>query len=608
MPLPNLQSPPANMDSNLIETVTAEEAENQPDNNVDTTAANNAQNTAYGPLSPTLQSPRPNVPRRFQLPERRRLVDRTVSEGQLKLPASLMKKAASLDKTTSLDADDRPDYFEHHSRDLLPAKGSTGLTNKFLQEVVDILLEYVQNTFDRSCKILDFHYPYELKEKLHLELPDKAENLDQILFDCRNTLKYCVTTGHPRFFNQLSQGLDVVSLAGEWLTATANTNMFTFEIAPAFIMIERTVLKKMREIIGFKDGDGIFCPGGAISNLYAVLAARHKCMPACKRRGLSGMRTLTMFTSEHAHFSIKRAAAISGVGTDNVVLVNVDNRGKMIPEDLEGKVQQTIARGDVPFFVNATGATTVVGAFDPLNAIADICEKYNLWFHVDCAWGGGVLLSRKRRHLLEGIDRADSVTWNPHKMMGITLQCSAIILKEDGLLEDCNSMRATYLFQQDKQYDVSFDTGDKAIQCGRHVDVFKLWLTWRAKGTRGFEAQVNKLIDLAKYLVDKVKAKDGFKLVYEKPEYVNVCFWYIPPSIRQMENKEEQQLLLHKVAPEIKARMMEAGTTMVGYQPLGNNVNFFRMIVSNPASTKADIDYMLDEIERLGKTIEFEES
>ncbi len=132
MPLPNLQSPPANMDSNLIETVTAEEAENQPDNNVDCTAANNMannaqnmQNAAYGPLSPPpygplspppLQSPRPNVPRRFQLPERRRLVDRTVSEGQLKLPASLMKKAASLDKTTSLDADDRPDFFEYHSR------------------------------------------------------------------------------------------------------------------------------------------------------------------------------------------------------------------------------------------------------------------------------------------------------------------------------------------------------------------------------------------------------------------------------------------------------------------------------------------------------------
>ena len=124
MPLPNLQSPltPSNMDSNLIETVTAEEAENQPDNNVDHDAANNAaniaaQHAAYGPLSPPpLQSPRPNVPRRFQLPERRRLVDRTVSEGQLRIPQALMKKAASLDKTTSLDAEDRPDFFEYHSR------------------------------------------------------------------------------------------------------------------------------------------------------------------------------------------------------------------------------------------------------------------------------------------------------------------------------------------------------------------------------------------------------------------------------------------------------------------------------------------------------------
>ncbi|XP_041459026.1 glutamate decarboxylase 1-like isoform X1 [Lytechinus variegatus] len=558
------------------------------------------------------------------LQDRRRLVDRTVSEGQLKIvPVGLRVRSKSTD-----DDSERPDFFELRAKDvmknywlrqtftswwalrstpfaadLLPCKGASGLTAKFLKEMHEILVEYVQESYDRTTKILEFNHPHDLREKLHLELPDKAENLDQILNDCRNTLKYCVHTGHPRFFNQISQGLDIVSMAGEWLTATANTNMFTYEIAPVFVLMERATLKKMREIVGFKDGDGIFAPGGAVCNLYAVLAARHKFFPACKRRGLFGLPNLVMFTSEQSHFSIKRAASILGIGTDNLILVETDDRGRMSAEDFENKVQQAIGRGDKPFFVNATAGTTVVGAYDPINKIADICSKYNLWMHVDAAWGGGALLSRKHRHKLDGVSRADSVTWNPHKMMGITLQCAAVLFREDGLLEDCNSMRAPYLFQQDKHYDVSFDTGDKTIQCGRHVDVFKLWLTWRSKGTRGYEVQINKLFELAQYLVDKIKAREGFELVYDKPELTNVCFWYYPPSLREMENCQEKQLKLHKVAPEIKAMMMNKGTVMVGYQPLGSKVNFFRMIVNNTASTKSDIDFMLDEIERLGKPL-----
>ncbi|XP_071941599.1 glutamate decarboxylase 1-like [Antedon mediterranea] len=497
----------------------------------------------------------------------------------------------------------QPDYFELYARDLLPAKESGELTGKFLKEVTEQLVEYIQGSFERKNKVIDFMQPSELKEKLHLDLPDKAENLDQILLDIKNTLRYCVITGHPRFFNQLSQGCDVISTAGEWVTAAVNTNMFTYEIAPVFTLIEKATLKKMREFIGYKDGEGIFCPGGAISNLYAVLAARQHRLPQCKRMGLKGMPQLVIFTSVDSHFSFMKAAVICGIGADNVIAVNTDERGKMLVSDLDDKIQQASARGDVPFLVNATGGTTVRGSFDPIQSIADVCEKYNIWLHVDAAWGGGVLLSRRHRHLLDGIERADSVTWNPHKIMGVTLQCSAILLKEDGILMETNSMKANYLFQQDKHYDLEYDTGDKAIQCGRHLDVFKLWLMWRAKGTRGLEAQINKLMDLSQYLQDKLLERPGFQMVFNKPEYCNVCFWYVPPSLRGLPDTRENQLRLHKVAPAIKARMMEHGTTMVGYQPLREKVNFFRMITSNPATTKSDIDFLIEEIERLGKDL-----
>uniref|UniRef100_A0A8C5R908 Glutamate decarboxylase 1 n=1 Tax=Leptobrachium leishanense TaxID=445787 RepID=A0A8C5R908_9ANUR len=483
------------------------------------------------------------------------------------------------------------DFSNLYARDLLPAKNGEESTMQFLLEVVDILLNYVKKTFDRSTKVLDFHHPHQLLEGIegfNLELSDNPESLEQILVDCRDTLKYGVRTGHPRFFNQLSTGLDIIGLAGEWLTSTANTNMFTYEIAPVFVLMEQITLRKMREIIGWsaKEGDGIFSPGGAISNMYSIMCARYKYFPEVKTKGMAAVPKLLIFTSEHSHYSMKKAGAALGFGTENVIL----HYGSL-----------RVLQGHVPLYVNATAGTTVYGAFDPIQEIADICEKYNLWLHVDAAWGGGLLMSRRHRHKLNGIERADSVTWNPHKMMGVLLQCSAILLREKGILQGCNQMCAGYLFQPDKQYDISYDTGDKAIQCGRHVDIFKFWLMWKAKGTEGFEAQINKCLELSEYLYSKICNREEFEMVFKgEPEHTNVCFWYIPPSLRGMPNSDERQQKLHKVAPKIKALMMESGTTMVGYQPQGDKANFFRMIISNPAATKSDIDFLIEEIERLG--------
>uniref|UniRef100_A0A8C6Q4Y0 Glutamate decarboxylase 1 n=1 Tax=Nothobranchius furzeri TaxID=105023 RepID=A0A8C6Q4Y0_NOTFU len=484
--------------------------------------------------------------------------------------------------------------------ELLPAKNGEEPTMQFLLEVVEILTSYIKKTFDKSTKVLDFHYPHQLLEGIEgfsLELPDQPESLEQILVDCRDTLKYGVRTGHPRFFNQLSTGIDIVGLAGEWLTSTANTNMFTYEIAPVFVLMEQLTLKKMREIVGWPngEGDGIFSPGGAISNMYSVMIARYKYFPEIKTKGMAAAPRLVLFTSELSHYSIKKASAALGFGTDNLILLNTDERGRVIPADLESKVTE----GYVPVYVNATAGTTVFGAFDPINDIADICEKYNMWLHVDAAWGGGLLMSSKHRHKMSGIHRANSVTWNPHKMMGVPLQCSAILVRERGLLQGCNSMCAGYLFQPDKHYDVTYDTGDKAIQCGRHVDIFKFWLMWKAKGTVGFEQQIDKCLDLSAYLYSKIKNREGFQM----PQHTNVCFWYLPLSLRHLPDGEEKRERLHKVAPKIKAMMMESGTTMVGYQPQGDQVNFFRMVISNPAATRSDIDFLVEEIERLGQDL-----
>ncbi|KAF7692869.1 glutamate decarboxylase 1 isoform X1 [Silurus meridionalis] len=498
------------------------------------------------------------------------------------------------------------DFSIVHGKDLLPAENGEELTKHFLQELLNILLAYIRKSMNRSSKVLDFHHPHQLKEGLEgfsLELPEKPDNLEQLLVDCRNTLKYGVKTAHPRFLNQLSSGLDIIGLAGEWLTSTANTNIFTFEVAPVFILMEEVILKKMQSIIGWseEEGDGIFCPGGTISNLYSILLARYHYFPKVKTEGMQALPRLALFTSTHSHYSIKKSAAVLGIGTDSVIAVNCDERGKMIPAELESSIMAAKAKGLVPFYVNATAGTTVYGAFDPFTDVANICEKWNLWMHIDAAWGGGLLLSKKHKIRLQGIEKASSVTWNPHKMMGAPLQCSTILVRQKGLLEACNKQCAEYLFQSDKPYDMSYDTGDKTIQCGRHVDVFKLWLMWKAKGSEGFESQINHCLENAEYLYYKLKSRQDFQLVFQsKPEHSNVCFWYMPSRVRNMSTGPDRDRELHSITPKIKAKLMEKGTAMIGYQPLGEKPNFFRCVFSNPATLKQDVDFLLDEIASLG--------
>uniref|UniRef100_A0A8D3BBK7 Glutamate decarboxylase 1-like n=1 Tax=Scophthalmus maximus TaxID=52904 RepID=A0A8D3BBK7_SCOMX len=488
---------------------------------------------------------------------------------------------------------------------LLPASGGEELTRGFLQEVVNILLGYICKSSQRGSKVLDFHHPHQLKEGLEgfsMDLPDLPETLEQILVDCRDTLKYGVNTGHPRFFNQLSSGLDVIGVAGEWLTSTANTNMFTYEVSPVFILMEEVLLRKMQSIVGWSDdeGDGIFCPGGTISNLYSILVARYHFYPEVKTKGMGALPRLALFTSEHSHYSVKKSAAVLGMGSENVVMVKCDERGKMIPAELESCIVTAEAKGLVPFYVNATAGTTVYGAFDPLSAIADICHRHTLWMHVDVS----LLMSDRHSMKLQGIERAWSVTWNPHKMMGVPLQCSVILIKKRGLLQECNELGAEYLFQTDKPYDVRYDTGDKSIQCGRHVDVFKFWLMWKAKGSEGFGSQVDKCLENAEYLYDQLQRRKDFELVLKtKPEHSNVCFWYIPPSLRGLPPGPDRDTRLHQVAPRIKGRMMEKGSVLIGYQPLGTRVNFFRCVFSNPATQQEDIDFLMDEIARLGNDL-----
>ncbi|KAK5966322.1 hypothetical protein GCK32_006366 [Trichostrongylus colubriformis] len=397
--------------------------------------------------------------------------------------------------TSTMVNDDDVDLSQLIAKDILPQTANWKGTEKFLLSVVQVLLKYIREENVRENKILEFHHPAEMLQLIDLDIPERPQNLESLVKSCEEVLRLGVRTGHPRFFNQISCGLDLVSMAGEWLTATANTNMFTYEIAPVFILMEKAVMKRMWEAIGWDvdQADGIFAPGGAIANLYAVSTARHALYPRSKYVGLKDVPTLCIFTSED------------------------------------------------------------------------------------------VRTLRLRGH---------AHPFGPYNMQHLNF----------GLLFQCNQMSADYLFMQDKPYDVSYDTGDKAIQCGRHNDVFKLWLMWKSKGMEGYRQQVNKLMDLTAYFTQRIRETEGYELVVDPPEFLNVCFWYIPSNLRGLD-PAEKKARLEKIAPKIKARMMERGTTMVGYQPDKQRPNFFRMIISSQAITRDDLDFLIQEIVDIGESL-----
>lgn len=478
--------------------------------------------------------------------------------------------------------------------------------SKFIDDAFKIIKEeaLVKGT-DRSTPIVEFKQPKELMDLLELDIKADPAAHDNLLEDMRKIIKYSVKTGHPHFYNQLYAGIDPYSQVGSWLTESLNTNIHTYEVSPVFIVMEKYLFKKMCGVVGFPKGDGIFCPGGSASNIMALNVARYKKFPEVRTQGMYGMPRMRCYVSEDGHYSLKKATNYLGFGTDNVVPIKTDARGKLMVEDLEAQILKDIAAGYAPTMAMATCGSTVLGSYDDLPAMNELCKKHGIWLHADACWGGGVLMSRQHRHLMVGVELCDSVAWNFHKFFGTTLQAAALLLKEETILYETNSLKAEYLFQPDKFYDVAYDIGDKTVQCGRKVDVVKTWMQWKAAGDSGLEILVDRAYDNTRYLQEKLKATEGFRLVMPEFECTNTCFWYIPPRLRGQEETEEWWAQVGKIAPKVKELMVKEGTMMINNQPMTSkgHVNFFRPIVHNPGNTYADMDAIIREIQKVADTL-----
>jgi glutamate/tyrosine decarboxylase-like PLP-dependent enzyme len=458
------------------------------------------------------------------------------------------------------------------------------------QRVIDLVNSYIISNADPETKVAHHLPPENLRSQLDLTLPELGCSLDELYGAIDQYLAFSVRTGHRQFFNQLWSGFTLPGLLGDLIASLANTSMYTYEVAPVATLMEKELIKKLGGICGFENPEGLFLTGGSNANLQAMMIARNRALPHVKSEGYRNSNKLIAFVSEEAHYSFEKSANVLGLGTANLHKIKTDSAGQMIPDDLVKAIGKSLETGKQPFFVGATAGTTVKGAFDPIKDIAHIAIQNNLWFHVDGALGGSVILSPRHRKLLEGLEKAESFALNAHKLMGLPLICSILLVKEAGHLLKTNSVTGTDYIFHDEAYG-KYDLGPMSLQCGRRVDALKLWLSWKYYGDRGYAERIDRFFELAAFAEDIVSQTSSLQLMAPRSS-VNVCFRYIP------ETSED----INEFNIRLREKMARKGKALVNYARVGEDVGI-RLVIANHELTRKDVSLFFDNLIQTAQTL-----
>jgi glutamate/tyrosine decarboxylase-like PLP-dependent enzyme len=439
--------------------------------------------------------------------------------------------------------------------------------------------------------VVDFVPAESLSKITDVGLPIEGRGQQAVFDDIDEFLRRCVKTNRPEFMNPLWGGLNTTGFAGEVIAALTNTSMYTYELAPFATLIEQAILKRMGELVGFSGGAGTLATGGSNGNMLGMLCAREVAFPSSTHRGIDGTK-MAAFVSAESHYSVLMSANVIGIGHRNLFKIQCDEDGRMKPSALKDEIQRARKEGLVPFCVVSTSGTTVRGAFDPLKEIGEIAHEEGMWHHVDAAWGGSAMFSSTLSKLMEGVELADSVCWDAHKMMGLPLICSAFLVKKaDVLAKVCaHGNVAHYLFHESSKDN---DLGRYSLQCGRRNDALKLWLAWRECGDAGWASLVEGYVALADHLQSRIDDHPNLQMMSSR-SWTNVCFRYV---------SSKSGMDLNELNSELRLRIMQNADFMVSRSNIGDNV-VIRSVISNPGISEGTLDAFVDEVLRIGQDVE----
>ncbi|WP_377325564.1 pyridoxal phosphate-dependent decarboxylase family protein [Pimelobacter simplex] len=412
-------------------------------------------------------------------------------------------------------------------------------------------------------------------------LADTGAVLDEM---SRLWLDDAVWFHEPSYAAHLNCPVVVPALLAELFVASVNSSMDTFDQSVGGTFIERRLIEWTAERIGYGEGadpDGVFTSGGSQSNLQGLLLARGRLERVPAER-------LRILASAESHFSVQKSARLLGLGDESVVSVPTDERHRLDPVALERSLAACTALGLRPMAIVATAGTTDFGAIDPLEAVADLALAYDAWFHVDAAYGGGLLVSPTRRGRLQGIERADSVTVDFHKTFFQPVSSSAIIVRDRATLRPA-TWHADYLNPREA---TNPNQVDKSLQTTRRFDALKLWVTLRTMGPRLIGEYVDAVVDLATAVHEA--HRDAADLEFAAaPELSTLVFRYVPPGPALDEQRSAALNNAIREALYASGRAMVAATKVDGVQHL-------KLTLLNPMATLTDITAVLDLVRATG--------
>ncbi len=406
----------------------------------------------------------------------------------------------------------------------------------------------------------------ELNDKFDLVLQRGPAIAEDFKKELKSLVLNTPKTSSKLFFNQLFGGRHSKAILGDLLAVMLNNIVATYKIAGPQVAVEKEIIKQVNKLIGYPEGcGGTFPTGGSMCNFMSLVMARDKKDTEIKNKGMQGK--LLAYTSENSHYSIAKNAAFTGVGRDNIRYIKSTENGQMDVADFSRQVQEDITNGYVPFYLNATAGTTVLCAFDNVAELAPICKQYNIWLHLDGAFGGSVIFTEKYKHLVKGIELTDSFCFNAHKTLGAPLSTSTLVVKDNRDLYNSFNNDATYLYQTD---DENYNLGQTSFECGRRNNALKLWTLWKAIGTDGIAKIVEHEFHLADTARNYVIENSEYTL-YSFDDSLSICFNY--------KDYDPQDLC---------TKLYQHNKLMVGFGHFKNQ-GFVRLVTINGENSKKEI-------------------
>ncbi len=463
-----------------------------------------------------------------------------------------------------------------------PRGGNKAAVEQLAQQVLGLVLSHLQNACDHSP------LPQATELPDVAVIPDAPVSESKLLAQLQTILASSMNAAHPAFIGHMDSMPTTLSFLGEMVTAAVNNNMLSLEMSPLFSRLETRLLKVFAAMFGLgTQAGGVMLSGGSLANLQALAVARNIKFDALKQ----GITALThppvLFASEVAHTSIQKAAMLLGLGASSVIPVKTNANSQMEIGELRHAIENAKQDGKIPFCIVATAGTTTTGNIDPLSDISQVAREHELWFHVDAAYGGALILSENQRQRLAGVECADSITFNPQKWLYVAKTCAMVLFRDMATLTKAFRVQAPYM----RDSGDFINLGEVSVQGTRHAEVLKLWLSLLHIGKSGYAQLIEESYRLADYFIQQVK-KRPFLETASEPETNLVCFRGVPSWISNDE--------WDKWNAGLQAYLLQKGDTFLSL-PTYRGYSWLRAVLLNPYADEEIVNRLFGHIDAFAK-------